>query len=53
MRDGVLVRNESGDIYFPPGYLQRDEARELVRQLLETVTRFANDCIKDGALTVA
>lgn len=48
--DGVLVRNASGDLYFPPGYLQRGETRELVRQLLETVTRFANDCLKDGVL---
>ena len=53
IKEGILVRNEEGEIYFPPGFLQRDEALTLVRQLLETVTRFVNESIKDGALKVA
>lgn len=50
VRDGVLTRSDRGEIYFPPGFLQRSETRALVRTLLETVTRFVNDQLRDGAL---
>jgi hypothetical protein len=49
---GTLVRNERGDIYFPPGFLQRPEARTLVRKHLETVARFLNESLKDGVLKI-
>lgn len=52
VREGALVRNEKGEIYFPPGFLQRPEALDLVRRVLETVTRFVNDQVKDGVLRI-
>ncbi len=48
--EGLLVRSEKGEVRFPPGYLQRPEAAALVRRILETVTRFVNEELKDGVL---
>lgn len=50
VKEGLLIRSGKGEIYFPPGFLQRSEAHELVRRLLETVVRFVNDQEKDGVL---
>jgi hypothetical protein len=52
VRQGALVRSERGDVHFPPGFLERPEARTLVRSLLETVTRFVNDQLRDGVLEI-
>ena len=49
---GALVRSDKGDVYFPEGFLQRPEARDLVHRLLMTVTRFVNAELKDGVLKV-
>lgn len=53
VKKGMLVRSDKGEIYFPEGFLQRREAGELVRRLLETVVRFVNDQEKDGVLRTA
>lgn len=48
--EGMLIRSDKGEIYFPDGFLQRPEALQLIRRLLETVVRFVNDQEKDGVL---
>ena len=50
---GQLVRSEKGEVYFPPGFLQRPETAALVRRMLETVTRFVNEELRDGVLRLA
>ncbi|MEA3033576.1 MAG: hypothetical protein QOH86_1592 [Sphingomonadales bacterium] len=51
--EGLLIRSEKGEVGFRPGYLQRPEAAALVRRILETVTRFVNEELKDGVLRLA
>jgi len=53
VKDGMLIRSGKGEIYFPDGFLQRPEALQLIRRLLETVVRFVNDQEKDGVLRLA
>ncbi|MEA3035733.1 MAG: hypothetical protein QOH04_1498 [Sphingomonadales bacterium] len=50
---GLLVRSEKGEVYFPPGFLQRPETAALVRRILETVARFVNEELKDGTLRLS
>ena len=50
VKSGLLVRSERGEIAFPPGRLQEPETHALIRKLLEAVTRFVNESIKDGVL---
>ncbi|HEY0028970.1 MAG TPA: hypothetical protein VGC35_13980 [Allosphingosinicella sp.] len=51
--EGLLVKSDRGEIYFPPGQLQQPAARALIRKQLEAVTRFVNESIRDGALKAA
>ena len=50
IKAGALVRSEGGEIVFPTGRMQDPATAILVRKLLEAVTRFVNESIKDGAL---
>lgn len=50
VRAGALIRSENGEIAFPLGRMQDPETAALVRKLLEAVTRFVNETVKDGAL---
>lgn len=50
VRAGALIRSENGEIAFPLGRMQDPATAALVRKLLEAVTRFVNESIKDGAL---
>ncbi len=52
IKAGALVRLEGGEIVFPTGYMQNPENAILVRKLLEAVTRFVNESVKDGALRI-
>jgi len=49
---GALVWSEGGEIVFPIGRMQDPETAALVRKLLEAVTRFVNESVKDGALRI-
>jgi hypothetical protein len=50
IRDGSLIRRESGDIALPPDKVQEAAALELVRKQLEAVVRFANESLRDGVI---
>jgi hypothetical protein len=50
VKAGTLIRSETGEIAFPVGRMQDPATAALVRKLLEAVTRFVNDSVKDGAL---
>ena len=52
IKSGALMRLEGGEIVFPVGYMQNPETALLVRKLLEAVTRFINETVKDGALRI-
>ena len=52
IKAGALMRLEGGEIVFPIGYMQNPETALLVRKLLEAVTRFVNESVKDGALRI-
>ena len=52
LRDGTLIRTESGDIALPPDKVQEPSALELVRKQLEAVVRFANESLRDGLLVL-
>jgi hypothetical protein len=47
---GLLVRSPRGAISFPPGLLQQESTRDLVRRQLDGVVRFANELLRDGVL---
>ena len=49
---GVIVRREDGSVAFSDGLPQEPRMLELVRTQLETLTRTANDLIRDGSLTL-
>jgi hypothetical protein len=50
VKAGALTRTVRGEIVFPQGRMQDPETALLVRKLLEAVTRFVNDSIKDGVI---
>ena len=52
VKEGSLVRNDKGEVYFPPGLLQQPGTRKLIRKQLEMLTRFVNDSIRDGVLRI-
>jgi hypothetical protein len=51
--DGFLGRTPEGEIFFAPGVMQREATFELLCRQLEAITRFANDCLRDGVLRAA
>jgi|GEM_PF-1462926 len=48
---GLLSKGDDGAIGFPPGHLQQDYIRELVRAQLDAVVRLTNDLCRDGTLS--
>ncbi|MFL6845339.1 MAG: hypothetical protein ACJ8ER_10720 [Allosphingosinicella sp.] len=50
---GFLARSEDGEIGFPIERQQDPETLEFIKRLLEAVTRFANDALRDGVLKAA
>lgn len=51
--EGYLLRSDNGEISMPPDLLQQPGIPTFLRRQLETVTRVANDLVKDGVLKVA
>lgn len=49
---GLLERGDDGSVAYREGVLQDPEIVELVRLQLETLTRTANDLIRDGSVKV-
>jgi len=52
VKSGALIRSSNGEIAFPLGRMQDPATALLVRKLLEAVTRFVNETVKDGALRI-
>lgn len=52
VQDGILVRSNDGKIQFAAKVAQRGDVQEMVRQQLRTVTRTANELIRDGSIEV-
>lgn len=50
LRDGSLIRTESGDIALPPERVQDPAALALIRKQLDALVRTSNELLRDGVI---
>ena len=48
---GILMRASNGRLRYTPGFIDADNATELIRKQLEALVRVANDLMRDGVIT--